>query len=134
MSEVTADKLVDVYIRIRTAREKLLQGYEEKDKELRTQLELVSAELLELCKRTGADSIKTPFGTVSKKVSTNYWTNDWGSMYDFILENQAPQLMQQRIHLSNMKAFLAEHPDKMPMGLNIDNKYTISVLKAKAKN
>ena len=133
MSKPTADKLVRAYINIRTARDQLLRDYEGKDAELKGQLELVSNTLMELCKETGLDSFKTPYGTVSKRVSTNYWTNDWGSMYDFILEHEAPHLLQQRIHLSNMKKFLEDHPDTMPMGLNIDNKYTISVTKPRAR-
>lgn len=130
MSKVTADKLVKAYIRLRTERQQLLNTFEEQDRDLKAQQEMISDALLEWCKETGADSIKTPHGTVSKRVSTRYWTNDWGSMYEFIKENDAFQLMEQRVHQTNMKNFLEEHPDKCPMGLNSDSRYTISVKKA----
>lgn len=133
MSKPTADKLVKAYLNLRNAREKIAKEYEAQDAELKGQLELVSSTLMELCKETGVDSFKTPFGTVSKRVTTNYWTNDWGSMYDFILEHEAPHLLQQRIHLSNMKKFLEDHPEVMPMGLNVDSKYTITVTKPRAR-
>lgn len=130
MSKITADKLVKAYINLRNERQQVLREFEAKDNDLKEMQEMISAQLLELCKETGADSIKTPHGTVSKRVATRYWTNDWGSMYEFIKENDAFQLMEQRVHQTNMKNFLEEHPDKCPMGLNIDSRYTVSVRKA----
>ena len=130
MSKVTADKLVKAYINLRNERQQVLRDFEAKDNDLKEMQEMISAQLLELCKETGADSIKTPHGTVSKRVTTRYWTNDWGSMYEFIKENDAFQLMEQRVHQTNMKNFLEEHPDKCPMGLKSDSRYTVSVRKA----
>lgn len=129
MSKITADKLIKAYIKLRTERQKVLHAFEEQDNELKAQQEMVSEKLLEMCKETGADSIKTSFGTASRKVSTRYWTSDWSSMYDFIRENDAFQLMEQRVHQTNMKKFLEDNPDKCPMGLNSDRRYTVSVLK-----
>lgn len=129
MSKITADKLVKAYIKLRTERQKVLRAFEEQDNELKAQQEMVSEKLLEMCKEMGADSIKTSFGTASRKVSTRYWTSDWSSMYDFIRENDAFQLMEQRVHQTNMKKFLEDNPDKCPMGLNSDRRYTVSVLK-----
>jgi hypothetical protein len=52
-------------------------------------------------------------------------------MREFIKDNDALDLLEQRIHQTNMKTFLAEHPDKLPPGLNQDSEFTISVRKAK---
>jgi hypothetical protein len=127
---MTADKLVKAYIKIRAARQQLLHTFEEQDNDLKAQQELVSEKLMDWCKEVGADSIKTAHGTVSRKVTTRYWPSDWGSMYEFIKEHEAFQLMEQRVHQTNMKKFLEDHPDLMPMGLNSDSRYTISVRKA----
>ena len=37
------------------------------------------------------------------------------------------ELLERRIHQSNMKTFLEEHPDKLPMGLNVDRAFSIRV-------
>ena len=129
MSKVTADKLVQAYIKIRNARQQLLTSFEEEDNALKNQQEMVGERLLELCKDTGADSIKTAYGTVSRTVKTRYWPSDWGAMYNFIKEHDALHLLEQRLHQTNMKAYLEDHPDQLPRGLNSDSKYSVSVRK-----
>jgi enamine deaminase RidA (YjgF/YER057c/UK114 family) len=126
-----ADKLVKAYIKIRTAKEELVKKHEEELAKLQEQMAVIEAELLELCKETGQDGGKTQFGTFTRTVKTRYWTNDWGSMYQFISENNALDLLEQRLHQTNLKQFLKDNPDKMPAGLNADSKYSILVRRAK---
>jgi hypothetical protein len=130
-TQVTADKLVSVYIKIRDKRSAILRAYEEQDNVLKEQQAMVSNQMLEIMKEVGATNIKTTYGTVSRSVSTRFTTNDWGSMYDFIKEHDAMHLMEQRISQGNMKRFLEENPDQLPIGLNSSSTYTVSVRKAK---
>lgn len=125
----TLDVLVDVYRRIRAAIDEAEDAHKTKIAELKEQLETVAAKLLQACNDQNADSIKTPMGTVSRRVQSRFWTTDWDSMYQFIKENDAPFLLEQRIHNGNMKQFLEENPDAMPAGLQIDRKYVIQVRK-----
>ena len=126
------DVLAGIYIKIRDAEAKLTADYEEKKEELRSQRDVISAQLLEICATNNATSIKTTVGTIMRKVDTRYWTNDWESMYTFIKENDVYGLLERRIHQTNLKQFLEENPDKLPMGLQADSKYTISVRRSKA--
>lgn len=91
-TQVTADKLVSVYIKIRDKRSAILRAYEEQDNVLKEQQAMVSNQMLEIMKEVGATNIKTTYGTVSRSVSTRFTTNDWGSMYDFIKEHDAMHL------------------------------------------
>ena len=84
-------------------------------------------QILERCNEQNADSIRTPAGTISRRVSTRYWTTDWETMYDFINKNAAPFLLEQRIHNTNMRQFIQDNPDAYPAGLQADNRYTIQV-------
>ena len=129
MNDIAADKLVSAYIKLRNARQQLTQEYESADAELKEKLTKVSTALLDICKEIGADSIKTPYGTASRKLSIRYTTTDWPSMYKFIVEHDAFHLMEQRIHQTNMKAMLEENPEMVPMGLSSDSEFTISVRK-----
>jgi hypothetical protein len=126
-----ADKLVKAYVRIRDAKEQLGREYDEKLAKLKADMDAVEAALLELCKETGQDGGKTQFGTFSRSVKARYWTNNWGRMYDFIRENDALDLLEQRLHQTNMKQFLIDNPDKLPEGLNVDSKYSIIVRRPK---
>ena len=122
-----ADKLVKVYIRIRDAKAKLQKEFDEAVGALDVQLDAIEAELLTLCKATGQDGGRTDHGTFTRTVKTRYWTSDWQSMYAFIKNHDALELLEQRVSQGNMKEFLKKNPDTLPAGLNVDSKYSITV-------
>lgn len=127
MSEVSADRLVKAYIKIRDKRKQITDEFEKQDKELEETQDCIAEEILTICKSMGADGFKTEFGTVTRRVSKRFWTNDWHSFHNFLLEHNAPELLEKRIAQSNMATFLEENPDLLPPGLNVDSKYTISI-------
>ena len=129
--DIPLDKLTMIYIKIRDARDDLTAKYKAKHAELEEQLGVIEQQMLETCKDQGADSIRTPHGTIVRSVKSRYWTNDWDSMYDFIEETGAYGLLEKRIHQTHMKEFLAENPDLLPRGLNVENSYTVVVRRSK---
>jgi hypothetical protein len=133
MSEtsVSSDKLAEIYIKIRDKRAELKEQFESQDNELKHQQDLLAEQMLALCHEQGADSIKTPAGTIIRKVDTRYWTTDWDSMYQFIEEHDAFPLLEKRLHQTNMRQFLEENPDLLPAGLQADSKYTVVVRRSK---
>lgn len=131
LHDVPADVLAETYIKIRDKRAELKEQFEEQDNKLKEQQDLLAAEMLEVCYETGADSIKTPAGTIIRKVDTRYWTTDWDSMYRFIEEHDAFPLLEKRLHQTNLKQFLEENPDLLPAGLQADSKYTVVVRRSK---
>jgi hypothetical protein len=125
------DKLVEVYIKIRDARDEVRREAEKKEADLNEQLEVVSQQILEVCKQTGADSIKTKHGTAMRGVKSRFWTNDWEKFYEFMSEQKEFGLLEKRIHQTNMKQFLEENPDMHPAGLNVERTYAITVRRSK---
>ena len=134
-TEVKLDlnKMVSVYLKLRDAIEEKEEQHKQELQELKDQFDVVANELLTHCNSQNIDSIKTPVGTISRRISTRYWTSDWDSMYQFIKNNDAPFLLEQRIHNSNMRQFLEDNPDKFPAGLQNERKYTVQVRKPTAK-
>lgn len=128
-----ADKLVAVYRKIRGAIDEKEAAHKEVISDLKMQLDAVAARILEICNEQNLDSLRTPAGTVTRRTVTRYWTNDWDAMYQFIKEQDAPFLLEQRIHNGNMRQFLEENPDVLPVGLNADTKYAITVRKPSNK-
>jgi len=124
---IPTDKLVRAYIKIRDARKELSDEYERQDSGLKESLEIIEAQLLEACKAIGADSIRTPYGTLSRTVKKRYWTNDWHSFYAFLKEHEALELLEKRVSQTNMSTFLEENPDLHPPGLNVDSRYSVVV-------
>lgn len=125
--EIKADKLVKTYVKIRDKRKELVDQYEKEDNNLKEALELIESELLEMCKETGADSLRTEFGTVTRRVAKRYWTNDWHSFHEFLKKHGTLELLEKRIAQTNMSTFLEENPDLLPPGLNVDSRYTVTV-------
>jgi len=123
--EVNTEKLAKIYVKIRDKRREL----EKQVAELKEQQDLVGSQLLEICKAEGAQTIRTQFGTVSRRITKNYWTSDWDSFFKFLKENDAFSLMHQRINSTNMAQYLEENPDLHPPGLNADVNQTIVIVK-----
>lgn len=125
-----ADQMVAVYIKMRDEKDRLTHEYEEKIAGLKQQMDTIEQALLDLCKTNGQDGGKTKHGTFTRTVKTRYWTNDWSAMHRFIREHDALELMEQRVHQTNMKQFLTENPGVMPEGLNVESRYAITVRRA----
>lgn len=124
---VQVDALVQEYIGLRDTKDEIKREAEAKVQDLQTKMDEISQRLLEHFKESGIDKAGTPFGTAYRTVKSRYWTNDWDTMYNFIAEHNAFELLEKRLHQSNMKQFLEENPDVHPQGLNIDNEYAIVV-------
>lgn len=131
LHEIPADKLAEIYIKIRDKRAENKEKFEAEDASLKEQQDLLAEEMLEVCYENNADSIKTPAGTIIRKVDTRYWTTDWDSMYQFIQEHDAYPLLEKRLHQTNLKQFLDENPNLLPAGLQADSKYTVVVRRSK---
>lgn len=126
------DQLTSIYLKIRDKRAENKREFENVDKDLEEQQKMLAEQMLDTCKQMNADSIRTPHGTIIRSVKSKYWTGDWDSMYNFIKEHDAFGLLEKRLHQTNMKDFLNENPDVIPMGLNVENEYTIVVRRAKS--
>ncbi|MDF1853690.1 MAG: hypothetical protein P1U85_22845 [Verrucomicrobiales bacterium] len=125
------DRLVSVYVKIRDKKTELAAEFNEKEKDLDAKLDKIKAALLEHCKATGTESVKTASGTFWRSQKKRFWTSDWEAMSRFIVDNEAVDLLEKRISQGNMRQFLEENPELHPPGLNADNEYTITVRRKK---
>lgn len=125
MSEFTAEKLAKVYVKIRDRRRELAK----EDDALKEQIDTIASHLLTICKEQGASTIRTEYGTISRRTDTQYWPSDWDSFFSFVKDNNAFALLQRRVNNSNMAEFMESNPGVHPPGLNADTKYTIVITK-----
>jgi len=124
-----AKKLVKIYVKIRDRRREIKAAFEEEDKALEAKLDVINGELLEILKTMGAESMRTEFGTITKRVYRRFNTNDWYSFHNFIKEHDALDLLEKRVSQGNMNTFLEENPDLHPPGLNVDSRYAVVITK-----
>ena len=129
-TELNLDELVKIYLTIRNEREKLKSGWEVKDGELEQEMKLLEQSMLTVCNDTNASSIRTESGTVIRSLKGRFTTNDWDNFKKFVLDNEAIDLLERRIHQGNFKEFMAEHKDEgLPPGVNVMREFTIVVRK-----
>lgn len=131
--DIPTETLVSAYLKLRDEIKKREEQHKEELTDLKEQFDMVAEKLLDVCNEHNADSMKTPMGTISRRVQARYWTSDWDTMREFIRENDAFDLLEKRINNSNMKQFLDDNPDMFPVGLQCDRKYVIQVRKPTAK-
>jgi hypothetical protein len=129
MSEVTADRLAEVYMKIRAKRSELKEAFDAEDTALEEKQKKITAELLRICKETGAESIKTKHGTISRYVKERYWCSDFGPLIEYIKEHEALHLLEQRVAQKNMKEWIADHADDLPPAINCDRTYDVKLYK-----
>jgi hypothetical protein len=129
--DITVDKMVNAYIKMRDHRSAIKAQYEDEDDSVKEQMAAIDSELLELCKTTGTDGLKTQFGTVSRSVKTRYDATDWEAMHKFVLEHSAPDLLERRVAQRAMKEFIESNPELMPPGLNVTSQYAITVTRSR---
>jgi hypothetical protein len=127
MEEKSVDKLSAEYISVRTRRELLKEKFEAEDALLAEQLGNIESQLLEVLNSTDADSISTSHATVIRRVSKRYSTTNWDAVYKLVAKHGAFAVLEKRIHNTNMRQFLEEHPDEYPAGLNVDSRYAVTV-------
>jgi len=125
---VDAEAIASAYVAIRDARSALLKKYEEEDAKLKKDIEDLNTVLMDLCSTTGADSIKTPAGTIIRSLKERYICSDWDNFKGFVVENGLVDLLAKTINQSNFKEYMGEHSgDGLPPGVNVMREYAITV-------
>jgi hypothetical protein len=130
INEVNLEKLMEADVNMRDK----IAELEDEIKGIKEKRDQVQAALNEACKQLNVSSLKTKVGSLSRTLKTRYWTSDWPSMYNFLKENDALELMEKRISQGNMKDFIANNPDLLPPGLQASQEYSITIRKSRDKD
>lgn len=125
--EIPLEKLTRIYIKMREKKAEVAHEMEDKIDKIDSDMKTVKSAILQHMKDIGAESLKTSAGVVYRTVRTTYATSDWESMNKFILVHSVPELLEKRIHQTNMKAFLEENPELIPAGLNANSEYSVTI-------
>jgi hypothetical protein len=129
MTDITVDRLAEVYVKIRAKRADLKAAFEAEDTVLEEKQKKITQELLRICKEMGAESIKTKHGTISRYTKERYWCSDFGAFIEYVKEHGALHLFEQRIAQRNMKEWLSDHPDDLPPAMNNERTYDVKLYK-----
>ena len=130
VEETKLDELVKIYLTIRSARERMMAEWKAQDKTLEDEMKVLEQTFMVTCNESNAKSIRTNNGTVIRKLNERFTVADGESWRKFVLENEAVDLMEARIHQGNFKEFIKERKDEgLPPGVNVMREFTIVVRK-----
>jgi hypothetical protein len=131
--DVPLDRLTRIYMKMRNKIKEIEAEYDAKLEAVKAQQQEVKNAIKDLMLAQGSRSVRTDFGTVVLSEKTRYYTQDWDSFKKFVVEQEAVDLLERRIHQSNMAVFLEENPGLHPPGLNSDREFDVSVRKPSTK-
>jgi hypothetical protein len=127
---MNTDDLVEAFITLRNERDRMRNEWEAKDAEIKEEMTTLEQALLSICNEANATSIKTDKGTVIRKLNERFFCSDWDNFRDYVLEHQALELLERRIHQGNFKEFIAEREaEGLPPGVNVMREYGVTVRK-----
>jgi hypothetical protein len=124
---VTMDRLTKVYLKMTDKLADLSAAFDKEEEHIKKQRAEVASAMKEIIRAAGGTGMKTTFGTVTLKTSSRFYAQDWEAMYQFIIDNQAPFLLERRVAQNNMSDFLEANPGTVPPGLNTVSEITVSV-------
>lgn len=127
---MNTDQLVEAFITLRNERDRIRNEYEAKDAVIKEEMTTLEQALLAICNETNATSIKTDKGTVIRKLNERFFCSDWDNFREYVLEHQALELLERRIHQGNFKEFIAgKEADGLPPGVNVMREFGVTVRK-----
>ena len=127
---VKLEELVKAYIAIRNKRDANAREFNAKDSELKAELAQLDQVMLSSCNEIEADSIKTNSGTIIKTTKENFVCGDWDNFKQYVMQNDAIELLQQRLHQTYFKEFLSNRTDEgLPPGISSMKEFQIVVRK-----
>ena len=127
MVEVSYDKLVRTYVKIRDARTALKQTFEAEDRVLKDKLETLENYMLQSMNSSGVESVKTPAGTAYRTETMVPTGSDWTAFYAWVRENNAFDFIFRRIKADSVKEYMDQNDGKVPPGVSVYSKYGVTI-------
>lgn len=120
------DAIIERYVKLRDKKAEIEARHKDELAPVKQALEKIENVLLSELNQQGVESVKTPFGTAYKSVSTSVTVADWDTALPWIQQNDAWHMLEKRVN----KTAVLEHQaanDELPPGLNFSQATTINV-------
>jgi len=118
------------YIELREKRSALKKLYEQHDEVFKGEQKEIENHFLKYLNEQGVDSARTPAGTVYRQVEmipSADGEEGWTSIYDFIKENDAFEMLERRIKKTFVAEYQEEHDGELPPGVKVYREYVARV-------
>ena len=114
---------------IRDARAAAKKAWEAEDAKLEANKKLLQAGMLKFLNATNQEASSTEFGTFYKEEKVTPSAMDWDKVYEFIVENNAWELLQKRFGINFVKDYMEAHDKEPPPGVKVFREWVVKVRK-----
>jgi hypothetical protein len=114
---------------IEDKRDEIRTKYESQDSKLKAARDQVEQFMLQEMKAMGLDAYSVPGeGVANVRVKRRFGGADWSLIWDFVVENKCPNMLQKRLLDTAVQQYL-EETGNLPPGINTEAKTVIVVTK-----
>jgi len=127
VSATELERVIQAHNAIKNARASARRAYEAQDADMEEDQKKLKAWLLGQLNVTGAKSIVTALGTVFRREVMKPSAADWGAIWAWMKEHDAPDLVERRLKVTFIKEYMAANAGALPPGINIHREFEVSV-------
>lgn len=128
------DRAIEDYIVIRNERDRIKKEWEAKDEKLKNKLGKIELYLLQKSSEEGTDTFRTQSGTAYKVVNLKANCVDYPVLFNWVVENNLPELLTKRISTTVLKEYLDQSGEKIiPPGINVVYEVGMNVQRPRAR-
>lgn len=121
--ELTSDKVIATYLKLRGQKDAIQHEAKEKVKEIQIKLVKLESWLKEKMDAEGETSKKTPNGTAFITTTDYANVSDWDATLSFIKSNDAWDMLEKRVSKNAVRGYIESNrsvPDGVTYGTRID--------------
>jgi hypothetical protein len=124
----TADDVIGAYLKLRTAKEKLVEKQKQELREITDKMDALEVWLQGQLHKLGAQNLRTPNGTAFRVMHLSAKVSDWEALRTHVLEHDAWHLLERRVNKSALQEEL-DDGRSLPPGVDISRIETVTVRK-----
>jgi hypothetical protein len=129
---MTLDYMISKYIALRDRKEAIEEKHKVELVPYREAMSLLEAYMLEALDAQGLQSMKSPHGTAFKKTRTSAKVTSWADALQFIKDNNAWELLEQRVSKIAAQQIIDETQQPIP-GVETTSEVVCNVQRARTK-
>lgn len=125
--ELPTQKLVDMYIKIRTAKARASAEAKKTDGEFKSQMEMIENELLARADAEGVNGFKVNGATTFKEEHLKVSIADDSAFFAFVIEQKDLDFFERRVSSTHVKDYMKISDGVPPPGLNLFREFGMTV-------
>lgn len=128
--EFTPHQKIERYIALRDKIDEMQKAFDLQCQPYVEAMKAIEASLQNDLNEAGADNIKTPAGTVYRKLATSTKVVNWESFLEFVQEAAAWELLVHGANKTTVREYAEEHQGQLPPGVEISSINVVQVRRA----